>query len=99
MTQSEVDLVRKTAKLARLELSDAEAVQFGGQFTRILEAFQALSKLDVEGVEPMTGATDQHDVMRDDRARPSLDRARALGNSAKQDGEYYVVPKTVGGEA
>jgi aspartyl-tRNA(Asn)/glutamyl-tRNA(Gln) amidotransferase subunit C len=99
MTQSEVDIVRKTAKLARLELGAAEAEKFGLQFGRILQAFQKLSTLDVANVEPMTGATALADVLRDDRARPSLARESLLANAPKQDGEFYDVPKTVGGES
>ena len=99
MTQSDIDIVKKTAKLARLELGEAEAAKFGEQFGRILQAFQQLAKLDVSGVEPMTGATELSDVLRDDRAKPSLERERVLANGPKQDGEYYVVPKTVGGDA
>lgn len=99
MTQSDTDTVKRTAKLARLELGEQEAAQLGEQFGRILEAFRKLSKLDVAGVEPMTGATELADVLRDDRPRPSLERERVLANAPKQDGEYYDVPKTVGGEA
>ncbi|MCC6406139.1 MAG: Asp-tRNA(Asn)/Glu-tRNA(Gln) amidotransferase subunit GatC [Planctomycetes bacterium] len=99
MTQTEVDIVKKTATLARLELGEAEIAKFGEQFGRILEAFQKLSKLDVSGVEPMTGATALSDVLRDDRAKPSLERERALSNGPKHDGEYFIVPKTIGGDA
>lgn len=99
MTQSDLDIVKKTAKLARLELGEAEAAKFGEQFGRILHAFEKLAKLDVAGVEPMTGATALSDVVRDDRSKPSLARERVLANAPKQDGEYYDVPKTVGGES
>ena len=99
MADSELDTVRKTAHLARLAMGDAELAKLAGQFGRILEAFQSLTKVDVEGVEPMTWPADLADVLRDDRARPSLERDAALANAPAREGEYYSVPKTVGGEA
>ena len=98
MAQSEIEIVRKTAHLARLAMSEDELARFGEQFARILDAFQAIAKLDVEGVEPMTGAADLTDVLRDDRPQPSLDRERMLANAPRREGEYYGVPKTIGGE-
>ncbi len=99
MSKSETETVRKTAELARLALNEAEMPKFAAQFARILDAFQAISKLDVEGVEPMTGAADLTDVMREDRPKPSLERDAALANAPSRAGDYYSVPKTIGGDA
>jgi len=98
MASSELETMRKTAHLARLDIGEAEMAKLAGQFARILEAFQAISKLDVEGVEPMTGPADLSDVTREDRPRPSLERERLLENAPERENEYFRVPKTVGGE-
>jgi aspartyl-tRNA(Asn)/glutamyl-tRNA(Gln) amidotransferase subunit C len=97
MSQSEIESVRKTAALARLSLGEAEMAALGGQFARILDAFQSLTQLDVDGVEPMTGATELRDVAREDRPRPSLARDAVLANAPARAGEFFSVPKTIGG--
>ena len=94
----ELELVLSTARLARLELTEEEAQRLGGQFARILEAFQVIAQLDLEGVEPMTSATDLCDVMREDVPRPSLPVDQALANAPQRIEDYYGVPKTIGGE-
>ncbi len=45
--------VEKVAKLARLELSDAEVAEFTGQLGAILEYVEKMNGLDTENVEPL----------------------------------------------
>lgn len=99
MSTSSQNIVEHTARLARLSISDTEARELGAQFERILSAFEAISRLDVSGVEPMTGPTEITDVKRDDVAVPSLSVDQALSNAPVRDGDFYSVPKTVGGDA
>jgi aspartyl-tRNA(Asn)/glutamyl-tRNA(Gln) amidotransferase subunit C len=86
------------ARLARLALDPAKSGEVQEQFARILASFQALSKLDVAGVEPMTRPMDTCDVLRDDRERPSLPVDEALANAPARLEDFYSVPKTLGGE-
>lgn len=86
------------ALLARLSLDPARTAEVGAQFARILDAFRALSKLDVEGVEPMTRPTEVTDVLREDRERPSLPVEDALANAPARIDGFYSVPKTIGAE-
>lgn len=90
--------MREVAALARLDIRDSEAQSLAEQFTRILEQFQVLSKLDVEGVEPMTGASGLSDVERDDLPQASLPSTRILANAPEQSAGFYSVPKTIGGD-
>jgi aspartyl-tRNA(Asn)/glutamyl-tRNA(Gln) amidotransferase subunit C len=94
----DVDLVRRTAALARLDLPSAELPAIAGEFARILEAFRSLQAVDVGGVEPLAHATAQGDVTRADRVRPSLERERALANAPAQLDGFFRVPKTVRSE-
>jgi aspartyl-tRNA(Asn)/glutamyl-tRNA(Gln) amidotransferase subunit C len=99
-TRDDVDLelVRHTAALARLEIAEVDVPRIASEFARILEAFRALQSVDVAGVEPLARATETADVVRADRARPSLPRERALANAPEHTDEFFRVPKTVGGE-
>jgi aspartyl-tRNA(Asn)/glutamyl-tRNA(Gln) amidotransferase subunit C len=89
--------VRRVAALARLELSERDAAAVAPQLARILAAFQSLREVDVEGVEPMTSPIEVRDVLRDDRSRVFDSREGLLANAPERDGDFFSVPKTVGG--
>ena len=98
MTSSDIEIVKRTAALARLKISGAEAERLGRDFARILEAFQVLAELDVEGARAVSRGGDETEVARPDEPRPSLPVAEVLANAPERDGDFYSVPKTVGGE-
>jgi len=88
------------ARLARLELDPAEVRELGGHLERILDAFRALAEVDVDGVEPLFGPAELLDVLREDRARAEPgDGARdaLLAAAPEREGDFFRVPKTVGG--
>lgn len=99
MSRSGTDIVRRTAALAQLELSQAEAERIGPQFDRILEAFRALEALDVAGVEAVVRGGELASALRDDVERPSLPPEALLSLAPRREGSFYSVPKTLGGEA
>ena len=96
---SEQEVVRRAARLARIDVPEGELPAVAAQFGRILQAFRSLQSVDVAGVEPLTGATTLLDVVRADRVAASLGAGEALANAPQREGEFFGVPKTVGGEA
>ena len=50
--------MRHVASLARLEISDDEAVLYAEQLSKILHYVEQLNELDVSQVEPMTSAVE-----------------------------------------
>lgn len=99
MDASELDLVRRTAALARIDISELEARTIAPQFARILGHFKALEEVDVEHAEPMIGATRQRDVTRPDEVRESFPRESLLANAPDPEDGFYGVPKTIGGDS
>jgi aspartyl-tRNA(Asn)/glutamyl-tRNA(Gln) amidotransferase subunit C len=93
-----IETVRKIAELARLDLAPEEEATLAGHFGSILEHFRVLEKLDVTGVEAMLGASRVADVVRADTPQPSLPVEAMLANAPEHTAEFYVVPKTVGGD-
>ena len=84
--------VRKVAKLARLELSDADAPQMAEQLNRILEYVDQLQQVNTDGVEPLAHPLPVHNVFRDDEPQPSLPVDEALKNAPVRNGNYFGVP-------
>ena len=89
------ELVRRTARLAHLELDAETEAGLARDFARTLQHFRALSEVDLEGVEPMTGPQELSNVLRADDARPSLDRERLMQAAPDARDGFYGVPKTV----
>ncbi len=88
--------VNKVALLARLQLSEDELDTMTVQLNDILGYMDLLGEVDTGEVEPMAHPIDLTNVFRDDAARPSLDRDKALANAPKSDGQCYRVPAVLG---
>jgi len=92
---------RKTAlhvgKLARLELTDAQADESAKHLASILNYVDQLAQVEVpDDVKPFFGATESVNAIRADEVRPSMDRETILENAPDSDGEFYRVPPVFG---
>ncbi len=94
MPHSPID-VRYVANLARLELTDEEVATFQPQLEAILGHVEALSKLDVSGIEASSQAGVIFGKMRDDVPHESLSQAAMLQNAPDQAQGQIRVPKVV----
>lgn len=83
------------AKLARIELDDAERAKYSAQLEQILEYFKRLSQVDVEGVEPSAHAHSIYNVWREDIPTPAMPVEDALMNAPAKRENQIVVPKVV----
>jgi aspartyl-tRNA(Asn)/glutamyl-tRNA(Gln) amidotransferase subunit C len=88
----DLEEVQKVAKLARLELGDADLAAFAGQLTAILHHIDQLKPLDTEGVEPLAHPLPLRNVFRADEPRPSLSPDEALANAPARTGDFFAVP-------
>ena len=96
MVEVNETLTRRTADLARLELTDTEVTTFTKQLGDIIKYVEQLQKLDVCNVEPLTHPTQLAQVLREDLLKPfpmNADGSPKILNSAPDvlyDG--YKVP-------
>jgi aspartyl-tRNA(Asn)/glutamyl-tRNA(Gln) amidotransferase subunit C len=86
-------LVKKVAKLSRLELTEAEVEEFTGQLSAILDYVEKMNELDTTDVEPLAHCLPISNVFREDRVGESLGTERTLANAPQRDGEFFKVPK------
>jgi aspartyl-tRNA(Asn)/glutamyl-tRNA(Gln) amidotransferase subunit C len=87
-----IDEVRKVAKLARLELGEADLTRMAEQLNRILGYVDQLQKVNTDGVEPLAHPLPIHSVFREDEPVPSLPVDEALKNAPTRTGDYFGVP-------
>ena len=88
----DIDEVRKVARLARLDLPDADLAVLAQQLTAILGYMDQLKELDTETVEPLAHPLPVQNVFRDDEPVPSLPPDAALANAPRRAGDYFAVP-------
>ncbi len=86
-------LVKKVAKLARLDLTDAEVVEFTGQLSAILDYMAKLNELDTTDVQPLAHCLPISNVLREDHVKQSLGTEATLANASQRDGDFFKVPK------
>jgi aspartyl-tRNA(Asn)/glutamyl-tRNA(Gln) amidotransferase subunit C len=87
-----LDDVRRVARLARLELTDDEAAVQLRSINELMERFESLRELDVEGIEPTAHSAPINNVLREDAASPSLPRDEALAGAPDAREGCFAVP-------
>ncbi len=90
ITMQEVEHV---ARLARLELSEAEKQRMRAQLDSILSYIDKLNELDTSAVEPTSHVLPLTNVFREDEIRPSLSQEEALANAPDRHDFFFRVPK------
>jgi aspartyl-tRNA(Asn)/glutamyl-tRNA(Gln) amidotransferase subunit C len=90
-----LDDVRRIARLARIEVTDAEAAAVQVELNGILGLVEQLQAADTRGVEPMSHARDLGVRLRED-AVTEADQHRAFQAIAPQiEADLYLVPKVI----
>src|SRR5579859_3952141 len=72
------DQVLHVARLARLELDEAEVERMSSELSKVLEHVERIRELDLQGVAPTSHVVDVTSVLRADVPVPCLDRDVAL---------------------
>ncbi|WP_295775103.1 Asp-tRNA(Asn)/Glu-tRNA(Gln) amidotransferase subunit GatC [uncultured Limosilactobacillus sp.] len=86
--------VQHVAELAKLSFTDAELDHFVPQLEEIIDLFNQLAEVDTEQVKPMTTATDEVNVLREDEAVKSSEAMRQalLANAPETEDGLIKVP-------
>ena len=89
--------INKVANLARIELSDEETEEFGGQLEQILKYIDQLNEIDIEGIEPTAHAAPVFDVYREDEEQPEriLSQKEVLDNAPATAHDQIKMPKVI----
>ena len=64
--------IEHVAKLAKLELTNAEVEKFQKQLSEVLDYFNILNEVDTDGIEPTSQVTGLENVMREDKMENDL---------------------------
>jgi aspartyl-tRNA(Asn)/glutamyl-tRNA(Gln) amidotransferase subunit C len=95
-----VEEVQRVAELAHLELKPEETQAMLRDLNAVLEYVAELNELETTGIVPLAQVSELLDaagkgVAREDRPRPSLDRAEVLSQAPEANAEFFKVPKVI----
>lgn len=85
----------KSAKLARLELTEDERAEFSKQLGDILNYVDKINELDTANVKPADHIMEVSNVFRDDTVKSSIDRKGIEQNAPVFREGFFVVPKII----
>ncbi|MGV3551850.1 Asp-tRNA(Asn)/Glu-tRNA(Gln) amidotransferase subunit GatC [Rhizobium sp.] len=91
----DVATVKRVARLARLAVTEDEAVKMTGELNGILGFIEQLSEVDVTGVEPMTSVIPMAMRMRNDEVNDGNMADRIVANAPMTEMNFFEVPKVV----
>src|SRR6476619_78967 len=87
------DDVAHLARLARIDLSDAELDRMVGELGVILESVAKVQEVAAEDIEPMSHPMPLTNVTRPDEVRPSLGAEAALAGAPASELQRFSVPR------
>ena len=93
------DDVASLARLARIELTEAELEVLAPQLDVILESVARVSEVAAQDIPPTSHALPLTNVFRDDKLRPSLPREQILAGAPAAELMRFRVPRILGEEA
>jgi aspartyl-tRNA(Asn)/glutamyl-tRNA(Gln) amidotransferase subunit C len=91
------DDILKLARLARIDLTEAEVSEFTGELSAILKYVEHLDGVDVDGLLPTSQVTGLTNVMRADEIRSyGYDPKDLLENVPVVEGDQIKVRRMIG---
>ncbi len=93
-----------TASLALLELEEGEVERLGEEVARMLDYFEMMTKLDVDGLEPTTHAFQKTNRLRADvlnnnnnnnNTNNSFNRPLIMENGNDVEDDFFVIPNVL----
>ncbi len=93
MAQITIEDVRKVAKLARLELPDAQLESYTDQLEKILGYVEQLQTIDTENIPPTSRAVEVVNVLREDLVENTSIREDLLNLAPQREDNFFRVPK------
>ena len=91
----DIATVKRVARLARIAVSEEDAVRMAGELNTILGFVEQLNEVDVIGVEPMTSVIPMAMKKRQDAVTDGNKAADIVANAPATDENFFLVPKVV----
>lgn len=89
------DEIIHIAKLASLNLSEAEIEMYAKDMTEILDFANMINSVNTEDIKETIGANENYNVFRKDEVKVVTDRDALLQNAPSKDEGMFRIPKVI----
>lgn len=93
------DEVAQLARLARIDLTDAELDHLAPQLDQILNAVADVNQVAAQDIPPTSHPLPLTNVFRPDEVRPCLEPGQAVAGAPAEEADRFRVPRILGEEA
>ena len=90
-----LEQVQRIAHLARIEVSESEALSTQGHLNGIFELIEQMQAVDTTGIEPMAHAQDVSQRLREDVVSEGDRRDAYQAVAPDTEAHLYLVPKVI----
>ena len=87
--------VRRIATLARIRVEDDQVESLRDELNGILGWIEQLNEVNIEGIEPLAGASAMAMKMREDIVNDGNQAEKILSNAPERIADFFAVPKVV----
>jgi aspartyl-tRNA(Asn)/glutamyl-tRNA(Gln) amidotransferase subunit C len=87
--------IEKIAHLARLEIQPEKMEELKESINRVIDWMDALNAVDTSNVEPLVHITEAMNHFREDEAKETLDREKALKLGPNTNDKFFKVPQVI----
>ncbi|MGL4404275.1 MAG: Asp-tRNA(Asn)/Glu-tRNA(Gln) amidotransferase subunit GatC [Notoacmeibacter sp.] len=91
----DIATVKRVARLARIAVSETDAIRMTGELNGILGFVEQLAEVDVNNIEPMTSVTHQTMRWRKDIIADGNKAAAVTSNTKDTADNFFMVPKVI----
>ncbi len=89
------DTVKNIANLARIKVADEDLELLAVDLSHIIDWVEQLSKVNTDGIEPMTSVANMELFRREDEVIDGGIPEKVLANAPDRKENFYTVPKVV----
>ncbi len=89
------DDVKRIARLARIEIDDAQALAMQGQLNTIFDLIASMQAVSTEGIAPMAHAQEVYQRLREDAVTETDHHAAFQAVAPAVENGLYLVPKVI----
>lgn len=87
--------LQKIAQLARLNLTQEEAIEFSEQLSKVIAHFDEISTLETANIEPLITPSEIAYTTREDIAKADYTAEAMVANAPEKQGNLFKVPPVV----
>lgn len=93
--QIDKQTIEHIARLSRLQITEAEALEYSTQLQKVLHNFEQIASVDTSGIEPLITPTEIEVYWREDIAKQDFSADEMVFNAPSRTGHLFKVPPVV----